>query len=113
FHNLGTVSGTPVNNIPCTLPVVSITSPVNGSTISTPSITFTGTSSDSASTVQKVEVSIDGLPYALATGTTSWSYTVPASFFSNGVHMILARATDNAGNVGFSYSTNTQWAILG
>src|SRR5439155_447347 len=86
-------------------PTVSITSPANNTSTNTAALPVTGTASDSGSGVQKVEVSLDGDPFSLATGTTNWSFTT--SSLSNGIHKILARATDSAGNVGISYSTNT------
>ncbi len=77
-------------------PTVAISSPVNGATLNTAAFDVSGTSGDTGSGVQKVEVSIDGGAYALASGTTSWLYGV--SGLSDGSHTITAKATDNTGN---------------
>jgi YVTN family beta-propeller protein len=91
--------------IPPTPPTVSITYPINGTTINTSSITITGTASDLGPGLQKVEVSVDNGTYSLADGTTSWSFIV--TDLANGDHTVIAKVTDNAGNVGFSYDTNS------
>ncbi|MDE1770927.1 MAG: hypothetical protein KGI28_10320, partial [Thaumarchaeota archaeon] len=87
-----------------TPPTIHITSPVNATTITTNSITISGTASDNVA-VASVQVSIDGSTYSPANGTTFWSFTKHG--LGNGVHTILAKATDNAGNNAFSYGSNT------
>src|SRR3989338_801354 len=77
-------------------PIVTITSPSNGAFVGTCSITVTGTASDPTG-IQKVEVSVDSGPFSLATGTTSWSFTT--GVLSSGPHIIVAKATSNAGLV--------------
>ncbi|WP_165775205.1 YncE family protein, partial [Nitrosotalea sinensis] len=83
-------------------PSASVTSPANGATLASSTVTITGTASSSSNTVTSVQVSIDGAPYVTATGTTIWSYT--ANGLANGVHSITAKAIDNQGLIG--YSTN-------
>jgi hypothetical protein len=83
-----------------TAPTVTITSPLNGATV-TGTISVTGQASDNVRVAQ-VAVSIDGGPYAAATGTTSWSLSLNTSSLSMGSHTITARATDGAGNAGTS-----------
>ena len=89
-----------------TLPNVAITSPTNGSTVSGPSsgvpIPVAGTSSDSQSGIQKVEVKL-GSSSAWSQATpvspgnwSTWTSTLIAT--SSGANTIQARATDNAGN---------------
>lgn len=75
-----------------------------------------GTTSDAASSVAKVEVSVQrastGLylkgttfdssapAWATATGTTSWSYPIDATTFSiDGTYTMFVRATDTVGNI--------------
>ncbi len=74
-------------------PVVTITSPSDGGIFDTTSIIVTGTASDPTG-IQKVEVSVDGGIFSLATGTTSWSFTTNTLTF--GSHTINIRATSNA-----------------
>jgi YD repeat-containing protein len=96
-------------------PASSITSPVNGGSVSGPTLTIKGTASDTDSVVQKVEISTDGgSTWNIAAGTTSWSYewTITA----DGTYTIKSRATDNAGNVevsgsGITVTAYTSYAI--
>ncbi len=83
-------------------PVVSVTSPANGATVPSSTVTITGTASSSSSTISSVQISIDGSSYVPVTGTTSWSYA--ANGLAVGIHSITAKATDNQGLIG--YSTN-------
>src|SRR5215212_3114226 len=79
-----------------TNPTISITSPNDGATLTSDSVTVKGTASDSGSGLEKVEVKIDSGSYSAATGTGSWSYSVTS--LSEGSHTITAQATDKAGN---------------
>ena len=79
-----------------TPPTVSISSPSNGAYLKTAAVAVSGASSDSGSGVAKVEVKVDSGSYALATGTTSWSYTTAS--LGDGSHTITAKATDNSEN---------------
>ena len=78
-------------------PTGAINSPANGATVTgiTP---VSGTASDNVA-VAKVEVSIDGGGWALAAGTTNWSFSLNTPGLLNGTHTISARATDGSGNV--------------
>ncbi|MFO0916592.1 MAG: DUF4082 domain-containing protein [Pirellulales bacterium] len=62
-------------------------------------VTINGTASDTGGgTVSKVEISIDGgSTWALATGTTSWTYTWTP--LTAGAVQVKSRATDSFGNV--------------
>src|SRR5215212_11350841 len=79
-----------------TNPTISITSPNDGATLTSDSVTVKGTASDSGSGLEKVEVKIDSGSYSAATGTGSWSFDV--TNLSEGSHTITAQATDKAGN---------------
>ena len=75
-------------------PTVAITSPADGATLDSTSVVVSGTASDDVG-VEKVELSLDGTNYIVATGTTSWSGTMT---LSEGPNTIFARATDTSGN---------------
>jgi hypothetical protein len=79
-----------------TNPTISITSPNDGATLTSDSVTVKGTASDSGSGLAKVEVKIDSGSYSAATGTDPWSFDV--TNLSEGSHTITAQATDKAGN---------------
>ena len=83
-----------VTVVDMTVPTVSITSPADDSNLATTSVTVSGTASDNVG-VEKVELSLDGTNYVLATGTNSWSGTVT---LVEGSNTIYARATDTSGN---------------
>ncbi len=78
-------------------PTVVINSPANGSTVAG-IVSVSGTASDNVG-VAKVEVSIDGGGWSLASGTTNWSFSINTTTLLNGLHTISARATDGSGNV--------------
>ena len=78
------------------LPTVTITSPAEGATV-TGAITVSGTGSDNVS-LSTVELRVDGNPYQLASGTTSWTFTLDTSAYASGSHTLTARATDSSGN---------------
>ncbi len=75
-------------------PLVSITSPADGSNLASPSVTVFGTASDDVG-VAKVELSTDGTTWVLATGTASWFSVL---ILAEGETTIIARATDTSGN---------------
>ncbi|HEX6701904.1 MAG TPA: Ig-like domain-containing protein [Gaiellaceae bacterium] len=79
-------------------PTVAFTSPASGASVSG-AVTVTGSAGDDRQ-VAKVEVAVDGGAYALATGTSSWSYPLDTSSLAAGSHTLSARATDSSGNVG-------------
>ncbi len=92
-----------------TRPLVSITSPLNDTTIKAKShqifrVNVTGTSSDPESKIKMVEVLVEDFPYKRASpqSGSDWSTWSFSDFVtSGGEKLIVARATDNAGN--------TQW----
>jgi hypothetical protein len=49
--------------------------------------------------VAKVEVAVDGRGYDLASGTGRWAWSLESSAYTNGLHVIVARAADAAGNL--------------
>ncbi len=75
-------------------PTITISSPSDGATMTSASVTVTGTAADNVA-VDKVEVSADGTNWVLATGSTSWSGTVT---LAEGPNTIFARARDTSGN---------------
>src|SRR6185295_1561420 len=93
--NVGTATQVSVT-VDTANPSVTITSPANGAFLNTGSFLISGTASDT--NLASVEVSIDGGAYALATGTSSWTFN--AVGLGDGPHTIDARATDSATNVG-------------
>jgi hypothetical protein len=81
-----------------TRPTVAISTPGNGSSVSS-SLAVSGTASDNKS-LSRVDVQVDGGSWNAATGTTSWSATV--SGLAAGSHTVTARATDASGNTSTS-----------
>ena len=77
-------------------PTLVIISPANGATISG-LITVSGTASDTVS-ISSVAVSVDGGAYALATGTSNWTFILDTTSLPNGSHTITAKAWDVSGN---------------
>ena len=78
-------------------PTISLIAPADGSTV-TGVVAVTGAASDNVA-VAKVEVSIDGGGWTLASGTTNWTYSLNTQGLLNGLHTISARATDGSSNV--------------
>jgi len=81
-------------------PTVSITSPLDGATVSG-TIPIQGTASDSDGTVTQVQVKIDSGSWWTASGTTSWSTNFDTTTVSDGSHTIYAQSKDDQG----AYST--------
>ena len=94
-------SGTTASTADTTAPTVTFTNPNNNQRVPAGNLTVSGTSQDNAggSGVNNVAVQVDSGPFVTATGTTSWSVIV--NIPTTGTHQLTARATDNAGNVGF------------
>lgn len=80
--------------VDATNPSVAITSPADGAVLSAPVATVTGTASDDVA-LGRVELSLDGTTWTLASGATAWSSTVT---LAEGPNTIRARATDTSGN---------------
>lgn len=77
-------------------PTISISSPANNALLNTPAVAISGTAVDSGSGIAKTEVSVDSGQYALAAGTTAWSFTT--AVLSNGSHTLTAKTTDSSAN---------------
>ena len=78
-------------------PTVFISTPTPGSTVAG-TLNVSGIANDNLA-VQKVEVSLDGGNWNLASGTNVWSYTLNTINLLNGTHLLSARATDTSNNV--------------
>lgn len=78
-----------------TAPLVGISSPTAGATVSSP-FTVAGTASDNTA-VGKVTVSLDGSTPTNASGTSSWTWSSPA--VAAGSHTVNVTAYDTSGNV--------------
>ena len=76
-------------------PVVSITAPAGGATVSG-TITVSGTASSSLS-ISSVQVAVDSGSFSNASGTTSWSFSLDTASLSNATHTLTAKATDSSG----------------
>lgn len=82
------------------LPVTSVTAPIDGSTGSG-LVNITATGSDNVGVV-KLEIYIDGAIRACNVGAVSISFPWDTSVVANGIHTIISKAYDAAGNVGTS-----------
>jgi hypothetical protein len=78
-------------------PTITLFTPADDSTV-TGTVFVAGTASDVVA-VARVEVSIDGGAWTLASGTTNWSYSFNTQTVLNGLHTISAQATDSSGNL--------------
>jgi hypothetical protein len=74
-------------------PTVAITSPLAGAAVHG-QVTVTGTAADDGS-ILRVKLSVDGGPWILASGTTSWSAPLDTTSLANGPHTLTARAVDD------------------
>jgi Bacterial Ig domain len=79
----------------CTPPIVSITSPSSGVTVSG-TLTVAGTASDAA--LKSVSVMVDGIVQNGVSGVASWSISIDSRAFADGAHTVSAVATDTARN---------------
>ncbi|MDD5687530.1 MAG: Ig-like domain-containing protein, partial [Elusimicrobia bacterium] len=87
-----TVTYTPSDT---TAPSIAITSPSNGTTLTTSLLTLSGTANDNIG-ISKVEIKLGaGGTYASATGTNSWSGTVT---LVNGSNTVYVKVTDTSNN---------------
>ncbi|MBW1809883.1 MAG: hypothetical protein JRJ87_16930 [Deltaproteobacteria bacterium] len=77
-------------------PDISIVTPTSNQTISG-SVPVSGTAYDNVG-LEKVELKIDDGPFELASGTSSWTYTLVTTSLGDGSHSLTARATDTSGN---------------
>ncbi|KAA0010595.1 MAG: PKD domain-containing protein, partial [Thermoplasmata archaeon] len=80
---------------PPNVPNIEITSPLNGSIVSgITSIRGRAWDENGNSTIQKVEIRIDGNEWITVNGKTSWNYEWNTLQVSNGKHKIEARCYD-------------------
>jgi len=82
-----------------TPPKIVVTTPLNNSVAYDSDILVIGTATDDSSGAIFVEVSVDGVSWVPATGSTSWSAPVGVT---EGMHNILVRAKDARGNIGMT-----------
>ncbi|MCX7882861.1 MAG: alpha-amylase family glycosyl hydrolase [Brevinematales bacterium] len=96
-----------------TAPVVSVTTPTNGQTVLSSSITVSGTATDSLSGVAKIYLSLDEGDFVEASGTTSFSRTFS---LTSGSHVLKVYAKDNAHNISatntITFTANFQGGII-
>ena len=85
-----TVAAEPVDTTP---PTLSITSPTNGSSLGSSSVTVTWSASDAGSGIDTIEVMIDAGSWTTVTGSSRLFADL-----SEGAHIVSVRATDSAGN---------------
>jgi Domain of unknown function (DUF4082)/Concanavalin A-like lectin/glucanases superfamily/Bacterial Ig domain/Secretion system C-terminal sorting domain len=83
-----------------TAPVVNITSPANGATLTNNSaVTISGNASDAAGVLIGVQISVDGgATWQVANGTSSWTYSWTPNL--PGPATIKVRGWDDKGNMG-------------
>jgi len=97
-----------------TAPVVTVTAPTNGATITGTSTNVTGNITD-ASTISNISAYLDGSTTAAGTDSTpsTGAYTIPltVSGLSAGTHTLVVKATDAEGNVGASSSVSFIYSI--
>ncbi|WP_147445693.1 Ig-like domain-containing protein [Corallococcus aberystwythensis] len=79
-----------------TPPTVAISTPLDGSTLNTPNVTVTGTSTG-ASFVTLVFNGASHGPFSVDPSTGNWSYALPGPL-ADGSYTVTATATDAAGN---------------
>jgi hypothetical protein len=92
--NMTSSAATLTVNTP-TPPIVAITSPTNGATVSG-TITVAGTASDAVG-LSNIQVQVDGGAFSSASGTTNWTFSLGTAALSNAAHAITARATNTSG----------------
>jgi hypothetical protein len=86
-------------------PTASLISPANGSYLNGSGFqVIGGEAHDPTSFIRSVEVSVDGGPFQLASGTESWAYTWDTRGLAQGSHTVVARSTDAVGHTGLSNS---------
>ncbi|MES2748921.1 MAG: Ig-like domain-containing protein [Patescibacteria group bacterium] len=90
----GTTTGTTTDTI---APLVSVTSPATGATVSGV-VAITASSSD-ASGVASVTLLVDGTTVGTADTTAPYTFTWNSASSTNGAHTISARSVDTRGNV--------------
>ena len=95
--DITTQGGTPSDTA---APTVSVTSPVEGATVSA-SVTLSATASDDIG-VTRVRFYVDGNPFGDEDTTAPYEIAWNTSTVANGAHTVMAQARDAAGNTGLS-----------
>ncbi|MCK4442954.1 MAG: hypothetical protein KAW09_00310, partial [Thermoplasmata archaeon] len=86
-------SATPSVPPPNQAPMCTISSPAPGETMSE-RFAVMGTASDTDGEIEFVEIRVGNSGWMRAIGTTSWSYDLDTTVFSDGKHTIYARSFD-------------------
>ncbi|WAS85148.1 MULTISPECIES: adventurous gliding motility protein AgmC [unclassified Corallococcus] len=98
----GTNSTTASSTFTVALPTVAITTPANGSTVTNPNVTVTGTAANATS----VTVTFQGTNYPATVTGGSWSVALPGPL-ANGTYTVTAVSTDGTNNSTQASSTFT------
>jgi len=85
-----------INVVAAAAPTISITSPVNGATVSG-TVAVSGVASDGLA-ISSVQLSVDGGAFSNVSGTTNWSFNLNSNSLSKGTHTLSAKVNDSAGN---------------
>ncbi|MEW6301933.1 MAG: Ig-like domain-containing protein [Verrucomicrobiota bacterium] len=91
---LGTITLKPYANTP---PVVTLTAPGNGSTVSGPAVTVAADASDDSG-VAGVQFKLNGMNLGTEVTAAPYSVTWDTTTVTNGLHTLTAVARDSAGN---------------
>jgi fibronectin type 3 domain-containing protein len=94
FRSAGSVAP-PSDSTP---PVVSITAPAAGATLS--GTTVVSVSATDASPIGSVQLLVDGAPYGLPDTASPYQFSIDTAALANGAHTLGATATDAAANTG-------------
>jgi hypothetical protein len=97
-YNLFVVEIKPLNAPDTTLPVVSMTAPAGGATVSGSTVTVSAAASDNIG-VASVQFKLDGANLGAADTSSPFSTVWNTTGVSNGTHSLTAVAVDGAGNV--------------
>jgi hypothetical protein len=81
-----------------TPPVVSVTAPAAGATLS--GVTLVNVSATDASPIGSVQLLVDGAPFGLADTASPYQFSVDTTSLANGAHTLSATAIDGSGNTG-------------
>ena len=92
-------------------PVVTITSPANGATVSG-IVSVSGTATDGLG-ISLVQISVDGGSFSGASGTNSWSFSLDTASLPNTAHTLIAKATDTSGNTALSTAVSVDVNNIG
>ena len=93
--------------IDTSIPLVTLTVPASGSTVSGTSVTLTATNSDANSNIAGVQFKLDGVNIGSEGATNPYTITWNSKTVSSASHTLSAVARDNAGNYATSSITIT------